>query len=200
MKILFIGNSHTYFNDMPALLLRIYAANKKPAEVAMLAHGGKGLDFHLAEKEARFNILYGGYDIVVLQHNAHPMRDIEVMRQSAIGMNELIQRVNAKTMLYMTWTERENEAGQPFMTDVYLKLGRDIGADVAPVGVAWWRFHHAHPEVELYNQDGKHASEAGSLLAAYTFFSALENKAAEAYDDIEKEMSKYAYEAVYSIK
>ena len=44
IKILFIGNSHTYYNDMPAIAKDIFAAAGLDAEVTMLTQGGKCLD------------------------------------------------------------------------------------------------------------------------------------------------------------
>ena len=70
MRVLFIGNSHTYYNDLPERFRQICVSEGVPVEVTMLAHGGKGLDFHRNEPEVRFNILYGNYDWVVLQHLA----------------------------------------------------------------------------------------------------------------------------------
>ena len=46
------------------------------------------------------------------------------------------------------------------------KLQQETGCALAPVGERWWAFHRAHPETELYAQDGQHASPAGSQLAA----------------------------------
>ena len=73
MRILFIGNSHTYYNDMPEIFARICRRNGIDTEITMITHGGKGWDFHVKEPEVQFNIRYGGYDAVVLQHTAHPM-------------------------------------------------------------------------------------------------------------------------------
>ena len=72
MRILFIGNSHTYFNDMPALVAKMAQEEGEKCEVTMIAHGGWFLEQHAKEEEVRFNILYGNYDYVVLQEHAHP--------------------------------------------------------------------------------------------------------------------------------
>ena len=72
MRILFIGNSHTYVNDMPEIVARLAKKDGIDCEVAMIAHGGWFLEQHAAEPETRFNILYGNYDYVVLQEHAHP--------------------------------------------------------------------------------------------------------------------------------
>ena len=57
MRILFIGNSHTYVNDMPEIVARLAKKDGIDCEVAMIAHGGWFLEQHAAEPETRFNIL-----------------------------------------------------------------------------------------------------------------------------------------------
>lgn len=169
MKVLFIGNSHTYFNDMPKMFADICRDRHKNVEVTMLAHGGKGWDFHVKEPEVRFNILYGGYDAVVLQHMAHPMGDLEVMAQSARQLIDWVKAAGARPILYMTWTTKEDgRDAQGHMSQAYRSIQQETGCELAPVGEVWWQYHREHPEVELYAADGKHASEAGSRLAAET--------------------------------
>ena len=46
MRVLFIGNSHTYFNDMPHIFKQVCQENNIDMEVTMLARGYKGLDYH----------------------------------------------------------------------------------------------------------------------------------------------------------
>ena len=59
LNILFIGNSHTYYNDMPRLVkLRAIEAGYN-CQVTMLAHPNWFLSQHAEEPEARFNILHG---------------------------------------------------------------------------------------------------------------------------------------------
>ena len=47
MKILFVGNSYTYYNDMPKLLEGLANANGHPAEVFAVTKGGRKLHQHL---------------------------------------------------------------------------------------------------------------------------------------------------------
>ena len=167
MKILFIGNSHTYYNDMPHLFVQLCRKKNVEAEVTMLAHGGKGWDFHVEEPEARFNIMYGRYDAVVLQHTAHPMGDLQVMSKCGKQLIEWVREAGARPVLYMPWTTKaDGEAAQGAMSGAYRKLQAETGCELAPVGERWWKYHKEHPEVELYAGDGQHASPAGSRLAA----------------------------------
>lgn len=61
-----------------------------------------GWDFHVNEPEVRFNIAYGGYDAVILQHVAHPMGDLSVMAQSGRQLIRWVQESGARPILYMT--------------------------------------------------------------------------------------------------
>ncbi|MDE6846427.1 MAG: hypothetical protein K2J99_11790 [Lachnospiraceae bacterium] len=167
MKILFIGNSHTYYNDMPHMFADICREHHVDTEITMLAHAGKGWDFHVKEPEVRFNILYGGYDAVVLQHTAHPMGDLSVMAECGKKLIQWARDASARPVLYMTWTTKaDGEAAQDTMSNAYRKLQQETGCELASVGDKWWEYHKAHPEVELYAVDGQHASKAGSQLAA----------------------------------
>ena len=66
MKILFIGNSHTYFNDMPYMFAELMRASGTEVEITMLTRGGQTIKGHIANEQTRFNILYGNYDYVIL--------------------------------------------------------------------------------------------------------------------------------------
>ena len=50
-KILFIGNSHTYMNDMPELVRRMVEdAAGEECQVFMLAYSGRSLKWHMDEE------------------------------------------------------------------------------------------------------------------------------------------------------
>ena len=67
MRILFIGNSHTYYNDMPYLFAELARAAGQDVDVTMLTRGGESLAGHIKNEQTRFNLLYGRYDLAVLQ-------------------------------------------------------------------------------------------------------------------------------------
>lgn len=163
----------------------------------MLAHGGKGLDYHRAEPEVRFNILYGNYDYIILQHLAHPFNDEELMFESAAEIDRYIQNTRSKKILYMTWEKKDNPEGQTRMANAYRELSKKLsGSVVAPVGLAIWKFTRSHPHIDLFDADGRHASPIGSQLAAYTMFSTMFSKPAEAKGSVNQALSQTAYETV----
>lgn len=177
MKVLFIGNSHTFFNDLPYLFKQICSENNIDVDVTMLARGYKGLDYHSKEPETRFNILYGNYDIVVLQHLQSGF-DKDVLYTSVKKIKEFINMSGAKPFLYMTWTLKNERDKQIELSEGYREVGEKLGIDVANVGEVWWRYFDKYPEEELYYQDDKHASKLGSTLAAYVIYNTIFNRKA----------------------
>lgn len=173
MKVLFIGNSHTYFNDMPALFKAFAAQKGLEAQVTMLTKGGMGLDYHLKQEQTLFNIRYGEYDYVVLQHTAHPMGDLTAMQEAARALVRIIREAGSTPVFYQTWAQKGDEAYQPIMSGVYADLGKEMNVPVAPVGDEWQKYRLAHPEADLYWKDGAHASPEGSALAARVILSAI---------------------------
>ena len=176
MKVLFIGNSHTYFNDMPGIFKRLCAEKGKDVHVTMLTKGGMGLDYHAKEEQTRFNILYGAYDVVVLQHTAHPMGDLDEMKKGAEKIAAWCKEAGSRVVLYQTWTEKGDEKSQEHMSRVYFDLGELLCASVAPVGDVWQKTRLENPDLELYFTDGAHASYDGSQLAARVIFDTVFKK------------------------
>lgn len=178
MKILFIGNSHTYFNDMPQLMADMYQETTGiTPEITMLAYSGRGLDWHNREYfSARFNLLYGHYDYCIIQQKAHPFPEKEITMEQGERLIRLCQSVGTTPVLYMTWAEKVKPENQQAMIDVYTELAEKTGAKLAPVGLVWRHIQQEHPDIELYWEDGEHASPYGDYLAAATICSTLTGK------------------------
>lgn len=179
MKTLFIGNSHTYFNDMPDIYRKLCRQHGINMDVAMLALGGMGLDYHARQPQTRFNILFGGYDVVILQHTAHPMGDLDKMREGIDVILQWIHEAGSRPILYQTWAQKGNEDFQPVMSSVYNDLGRRLNVEVAPVGDVWQQTRRNPSSAELFYSDGEHASPAGSALAARVIFETVFPEACE---------------------
>ena len=174
MKILFIGNSHTYFNDMPHIVSDDFMKQKGIyCETTMLSHGGWTLRQHAEEPQTRFNIIYGGYDYVVLQDKAHPFEGPVELIAAANALNAFIRSAGSVPVAYMTWTKKGDEASQAEMSAAYTKMADEIGAVLAPVGEKWYSYMKEHPDAELYAEDGQHASMLGSSLVAQTIVDAI---------------------------
>ena len=174
IKILFIGNSHTYYHYLPACVASLAREAGFECDVVMIAHGGWYLSQHVKEQDVRFNIKYGHYDYVVLQEHSHPFDDIPGYIEAAETLAGWIRDAGSRPVIYGTWAMKDDEPAQETMNSVNRKLAEDLGAVYAPVGEAWWSEVRRCPETDLYDEDGKHASEHGIKFAAKIIWTAIE--------------------------
>ncbi len=188
MNILFIGNSYTYYNDMPAsLFLPIAEAEGLSVEVTAVTKGGYDLSrFADPEdeegKRLRRTVRGRRYDVVVLQdQSCDPIRDEERFLGGVRDLKALLGKQTKRFVLYATWGRK---TGSPQLEELgmtsdemtealsaaYRKAGALYGMDVAEVGRAFVAYAKAHPDAELYNADLSHPSIVGSAVAAETIF------------------------------
>ena len=173
MKILFVGNSHTYNHEVPGLIIKLAKKDGIDCHAAMNAHGGWTLFQHTREPDVPFNIKYGGYDYVVLQEHAHPFDHDGKMSEAVSTLTEWAKQGGATPVIFMTWAQKHERHKQKEMTEGCIEAAKISGGLLAPVGERWWGFYDANPEKELYSPDNGHASIVGAELAAQVLWETI---------------------------
>lgn len=178
IRLLFIGNSYIYYNDMPSILTELSRASKDSCLIKTQAvtFGGATLQAHWESEEAHKALKNGVWDYVVLQEQSmFPIQDPAKMHQYVRMFNERIESYGAKTILYLTWARGDAPETQDAISHAYSMIADEISAIIAPVGVAW-QAASAQTELTLYDDDQSHPTFAGSYLAACVFYSVIMGK------------------------
>ncbi len=179
MKILFIGNSFTARNNVPALLAQLAESRGTQVQHRLISAGGASLRMHWNKGDVQKAIAQMRYDYVVLQEQSTlPVKNAVRMHENVRLFDEPIKASGAKMALYLTWARQNAPDAQKAITSAYTTIGEELGATVIPVGVAWQNFIRTHKSPVLHDKDGSHPSMAGSYLAACVFFSVLFNASA----------------------
>jgi hypothetical protein len=174
LSVLFVGNSFTARNDVPGLVARLAEARGRTLTHRLISAGGASLRRHWNAGEARRALDSARYDVVVLQEQSTlPVKNAARMRENVALFDAAIRAAGARTALYMTWARRAEPQNQRVIADAYTAIGEELGALVAPVGLAWGRFVAGHASPDLYDRDGSHPSLAGSFLAACVLYATL---------------------------
>ncbi len=173
-SVLFIGNSFTYYNDLPSMLSGLAkTGGQKTLVTDKETPGGCTLKRHWDEGKSLTAIKSRKWDFVVLQeHSKGAFEAKSEMFEYARKLNEAITNQGAKTLLYLTWSS-PTPVDQPKITAAYQELGKELQATVIPVGIAWNAMVREHPEINLFSKDNHHPSPAGSYLAACAFYATL---------------------------
>lgn len=196
-RILFIGNSFTFYNEMPKMVDSIAAKQKwitKKLVIESVVKGGRRLSGHLADKPLYKALEKGNWDYVVVQEQssdpALPTADVaEKVYPNALRLDSLIKATNpkAEVVYYMTWGHkygyREDMPDYPMINTyegmqeriitTYLEMTYATGGVCAPVGLAWRTVRAERPNLTLYKDDSYHPSRLGSYLAANVIFTTI---------------------------
>ncbi len=188
MKILMLGNSYTYFSDMPKILQALLDENGVDAVVDSITAGGRRLVQNLDEGDALHAEVVAkskerAYDVLILQEQSHtPMSHYREFLRGVCGCVELVKP--ARTVMYATWGRKEgcdlleefgwtNQTMTEGLAAAYDAAARKVGGECAHVGKSFFEIRKAYPEFELYDPDLSHPSYAGSCVAALTIYKKL---------------------------
>ena len=192
MNILFIGNSYTYFSDLPALFFSLCAANGHDVRVDSVTCGGRRLYENLNEFLNDFNlddeyskkiselVEENEYDVLFLQEQSClPILNPQMFLAGVVGLSTIIGAW--RTVLYATWGRADGsdtlahfgwtrESMTKGLYDAYCQAAEIARAEVSPVGLCFAALVESHPEIELYDPDKSHPSYAGTCVAALSHY------------------------------
>ncbi len=181
-RFLFLGNSHTYFNDMPALFQKFcIEGNFCKAEVSMLAFPYKTYRDHLKmETSLRYAMLYGKFDYLIMQQAAHkPCPDKEETLETGEEIIRLAREQNICPVQIVPWAEKAYPEHQAGIDEIYEELHDQTGVKLIPLGRVFSTLSLCEGMPDLYWKDGEHASPWGSYAAAAAIYASLSGKSPE---------------------
>jgi hypothetical protein len=169
--VLFIGNSLTETNGLPAVLAELARSVGDTIRVASVTLAGAALGDHLIEGTAARSIRSQHWDFVVLQQGPS---SLPLSRDSLIYWSRefapLIRAAGARPALMMVWPESARSTAFDAVRDSYRAAADTVGAVFIPAGEAWRTVWNVEPSLALYGPDGFHPSALGTYLAALVLY------------------------------
>lgn len=173
LRVLFMGNSLTYTNDLPGMVSALAAASGLDITADDISQPDYALIDHFTSAE-RQKVRDGKYDYVILQQGPS---SLDVNRDSlrlwtAMWMPD-IQEGRAKPALFSVWPESSRMYAYPDVALSYRLAAQDVGGAYFPVGDTWLEVWKSVPDAQLYGGDGYHPAVAGSYAAAVVIVATL---------------------------
>jgi hypothetical protein len=193
-RVLFIGNSYTYVNDLPNTFRQLGQAAGKVIIVDSNAPGGYTFNQHSTNATTLAKIAQGNWDYVVLQEQSQmpsfpPFQVESDVYPFAQKLDSLIHAADSctKTIFYMTWGRKYGDASncgnyaplctyegmQMRLRTSYMEMAQNNNAMVAPAGMAWRSSWYNDSTINLWSSDLSHPSLEGTYLTACTFYATL---------------------------
>ena len=177
MRVLFVGNSLTYANELPEMARALAAAAGERLEVEMVAMPDWSLEDHWAGGGARAAIARGGWDVVVLQQGPSALPESRALLVDyAQRFAAEIREGDAEPALYAVWPSRARSGDFDRASESYRQAAAVTAGIHFPAGEAWRAAWAADPTIALYGPDAFHPSEAGTYLAALVIYGRLFNR------------------------
>lgn len=194
LKILFLGNSYTYYNNYPVTFKQLAFSEGHYADCHMFISGGYTMKAHLANPYSVAKMTEAVYDYAFLQDQSFnaALVGTEDDRGAIKYFGDVIAKIlkkspACKTFIEVTWGRKHggNNLGKdneylkdkyPFFKDYYAMQDRmterilfeaeTLGVGTSPVGQAWRIIVEERPDIDLYYKDAHHPSVYGSYLSA----------------------------------
>lgn len=177
LRILFIGNSLTYTNDLPGMLQKLLEQTDIDTVAESVALPNYGLQDHWANPETVQKIADGSWDYVVLQQGPSATEGRPSLLEYSEMFNDFITQAGGQTALYMVWPWLSRSFDFDLVSDAYRTAAEQVDGLLFPAGEAWRAAWRKDPNLGLYGPDNFHPSELGTYVAALVMYEQLAKKA-----------------------
>lgn len=211
-RVLFVGNSYTYYNDslhnhVKRIIAELHPDLAENLDLKSATIGGARLKHHNIAWLLNHDAIGVDqpFEVVILQGGSSEVLqpdDQAIYQQTVKAYSELVRQAGAKPFLYMTPAYVPPHAlAKPGLIDVIsdstITAASNADIPVIPVGIAFEEAYKRKPEMALHKDfDGTHPSLYGTYLAACVVYlnvygSSLESLTYDYYGTIEPEVAGF---------
>ena len=181
-RILFVGNSFTFYNDGIDYHLQNMLRLEKSTDTInyitqKVAVSSYTLEAHYQDPVTMDKIKNSRWNLVVLQEQStRPVNNPGLFLEFATKLDSEIKKTNSGVALFMTWAPEDTPSDLNLIAASYNSVGAALKDIVVPVGKVWEYFRKNNSNIDLYFSDRKHPSLAGTYLTACVFFNVVFKK------------------------
>jgi hypothetical protein len=177
VSALFIGNSLTYFNDLPSLVKTIASCDNVIMNCRTLALPDYALEDHWNDGDALQAIKTRKYSFVVMQQGPSSQQEgRELLLDYSSRFAKVCKQNNTMPCLFMVWPSKARSFDFDGVYKSYKLAADSVNGILCPAGEAWRNLWSVNPEFNLYGKDNFHPNYNGSLLAALVIYASIMKK------------------------
>ena len=206
-KVLFVGNSLTYYNNglhrhYRGLIGSANADGEYTGRARIVTISGGQLPEHAGTLPVVLSSEQ--WDVVVMQgHTLGPITEgtAEPFRQAARDYARQVRAAGAEPVFFMTWAYTDRPEMTAELDAAYSGIGEALDARVVPVGLAFADVSRDRPEIRLRTSDKRHPTLAGTYLAACMMVATLHGMSPEGLEytaGLEPEVAAYLQQAAWA--
>ncbi len=180
-RVLFVGNSLTYYNDLPAMVQSLArSAGDTALRTAVIAEPDFALEDHYYVGTVQKTLERSDWEFVVLQQGTSALPASQAhLRSWTTQFAPLIRAAGAEPVLYQVWPMTSRRFDAEAAVTSYFNAAVAVQGIFAPAGDAFTDALALDPDVDVYAGDGLHPSQRGTYVAAVVILSRLNGTAPE---------------------
>lgn len=183
LNVLFVGNSYTYFQNLPHIVSKISDSTSTKLITRKSTVGGAHLYEHwngLRGMKTRQIIEENRFDAIVFQdHSMEAINNPDSLVKYTKLFADLARRTGAKPYLFLVWAREKVPQYQAELDSVYEAAAQQNGLTLVSVGKAWELARKYRPSAPLFYQDGTHPGDLGTFLSAAVFVGTITGEVPE---------------------
>lgn len=174
LRVLFVGNSLTDTNDLPATVAALAKTAGRELAYETIAPGGFALEDHWNQSDVHDALATGDWDVVIMQQGPSALPESQLnLRTWATRWADEARAAGTRPALLTVWPESYRQAALPDVITSYRLAAEAARAELFPAGSAWLAAWRCSPRTVLYGTDGFHPSRLGTYLAALVVYGRL---------------------------
>lgn len=174
IRMLFVGNSLTYVNNLPHLVEKVAKEMGVTLKTEMLAFPDYALEDHWNDGKLQQMVASGRYTYVVVQQGPSSQEEGRVMLlEYGAKIKTLCNQYNSHLAFYMVWPARVNYQTFEGVISNYSEAAKQTNSILCPVGKVWKKRFDMTRDFSYYGPDQFHPSIDGSKVAATVIFDSL---------------------------
>jgi hypothetical protein len=176
LRVLFVGNSFTYFYNLPQVVAAMSESQGKEIITRQSTVGGSDLGQHWRKEKGTktMSLLEAeNWDYVVFNnHSTSPIDSQDEFYDYGKKFADLVKSKGAQPVFMQTWAYKSNPLMQPAITAAYGNLAEETGSLLVPGGILFQQVREWRPDMNMFFDDKHPSSNATYLLglAFYRFF------------------------------
>lgn len=186
VRILFLGNSHTFMHNLPMVVGAMIDADADPdlAYVESVAYPDAFLVDHLDSERSMKALKEKKWDYVVLQGQKYSTSGkYSYPHDAAIEITKLVKEQGGQVVMYPEWRRKGHPEEGVRVQKLHEQIASETGAIVAPVGLAWDKALEASSDLKLHAPDGNHCTRLGAFLTACVIYGTITERDIEELDE-----------------
>ena len=178
LNVLFIGNSLTYVNDLPALVSEIAKMDGVDLAYKTYALPNFAIEDHWAANTIQKGLKEDHYDFLIAQQGPSAQSQSQIMlRNASVMVANECRKTKTTFGLYMVWPSADRSTpDHDRCIESYTKAAKASNALLCPAALAWKLAWKNDPDLPLYGPDGFHPGIHGSVLAAMSIYASIKQK------------------------